>query len=110
MPDKSFAGTGKIPQAILHPAEFQNHQFNICENFPGVLYLLAWNGPWKTGELRIDLPGFIRLNGSSYLWSTKLKPDGTSEALQDPIATEKISGGIRCGSEAENFCCVLRKK
>lgn len=37
------ADTQKIPQAIMHPAEFQNHQFNICENFPGVLYFLAWN-------------------------------------------------------------------
>ena len=26
---------------------------------------------------------------------TRVKPDGTSEALQDPITTEKISGGIR---------------
>ncbi|MEI3004413.1 MAG: hypothetical protein V8T87_07295 [Victivallales bacterium] len=44
------ADTQKIPQAIMHPAEFQNHQFNICENFPGVLYFLAWNGPWKRGN------------------------------------------------------------
>ena len=27
------SGAQKIPQAIMHPAEFQNHQFNICE-FP----------------------------------------------------------------------------
>lgn len=89
------ADTQKIPQAIMHPAEFQNHQFNICENFPGVLYFLAWNGPWKEGELRIDLPDFLRLDGSSYLWSTKLKADGTSEAFQDPFTAEKIPGGTR---------------
>lgn len=89
------AGQSGTPQAIMHPAEFQNHKFNICEGFPGVLYLLAWNGPWKTGELRIDLPDFLRFDGSSYLWSTRLHPDGTAEAVFDPFTEEKIPGGRR---------------
>ena len=90
-----FAAEPKVPLALMHPSAFQNDTFHISENYPGVLYFLAWNGPWKTGELCLELPDFLKLEGSSYIWSTRMRADGGSSPQEDPVTVEEIPDGNR---------------
>lgn len=82
-----------VPSGDFFPAVFQNNQYHICENFPGVLtFYAASNEKYNKGKLRIDIPDFLVLNSTCFVHNMKSnEKTGEKTIIQDTFSVEKIT-------------------